>query len=270
MNKKDFRTKMVNTIIFRSKISNKETIDLMHRTENLDEIMQYYITVLPKPETLKDCHNQFAWIRKYSLPLIKRKGMVSNHLYKTKQDYNQFVNSTGTTNTADFTPNQLNTYQLYLDVMAESELLISILEDMILKYNGLLEDICDYYDEHNLPLLDFCQLLNMNVDTAKLNIKYEYDGEKIDHRHYKYLFGGIEDDRSEDGWKQNLSNNMPLFHLVQKNMVIFMNRNKELKQKVNDFMMHNMGMAEHMMTMKEDTDGNKTLEKYYPPLRIIK
>lgn len=109
----------------------------------------------------------------------------------------------------------------------------------------------------------------MNVETAKLNIRNEYDGEDIDHGHYKYLFGGIENDRSDEGWKQNLSNHMPLFSLVQKNMVIFMNRNKELKQKMDDFIMHDMGLGQHMMVIKEDETGNKTLEKYYPSLRAI-
>lgn len=134
MNKNDFKTKMVNTIIFRSKIKNKETIDIMHKNENLNDIMQYYIISLPKPTNIKDCHNQFAWIRKYSLPLIKSKGEVSSELYKTKQNYNQFVKATGALTTADFTPKQLSTYQLYLEVIAQDELLISVLEDMIIKF----------------------------------------------------------------------------------------------------------------------------------------
>lgn len=63
---------------------------------------------------------------------------------------------------------------------------------------------------------------------------------------------------------------MPLFHLIHENIIMFMNQNKELKQKMDDFIMHDMGMAEHAMVMKEDYEGNKTLEKYYPPLRIMK
>jgi len=271
LNKNDFKIKMVNTIIFRSKISNKETIEVMHKTDNLDEVMQYYITVLPKPETLKDCHNHFAWIRKYSLPLIGRKSKISTHLYKTKQNYNQFVKSTGATTTANFTPEQLSTYQLYLEVMAQDELLINVLEDMILKYNGRLEDICDFYDEKNLDFNDFCSLVNQNPVIAKSNIKCEDLDEDEDHKHYRYIFHGIENDRSDEGWKQNLSNHMPLFSLIQKNMIIFMNRNKELKQKMDDYMMHNMGLGQHMMTLKENPDdGSKTLEKYYPKLRAIK
>lgn len=266
MNKSNFKTKMVNTIVFRSKISNKETIEIMHKTENLDEVMQYYITTLPKPETLKECHNQFAWIRKYALPLIKRKSKVSTHLHKTKQNYNQFVKATGATTTAQFTPEQYDTYQLYLDVIDQDELLIKVLEDMILKFCGRLEDICEIYDKHDLDFNSFCSLINMNPLVAKQNIR----DEESEHKHYHYLFGGIENDRSDEGWKQNLSNNMPLFHLIHKNLMIFMDRNQELKQKMDDFMMHDMGMAQHMMTLKEDTDGNKTLQKFYPPLRAIK
>lgn len=266
MTRQEYKSKMTNRIIFRSKITNKEIIDALHSTNNLDEIIMFYITTLPKPETLNECHNQFAWLRKYSLPLIQRKSKVSTELYKTKQNYNQFIKATGITNTTDFTPKQFDHYQLYLDVIKDNELLIKALEDMILKYCGRLEDICEIYDRENLDFNDFCSMINMNPIIAKQNIREE----ESEHKHYHYLFGGIESDRSCPDWKQNKSNDMPLFNLIHKNLIIFMNRNKELKQKMDNFMMHDMGMAQHMMTMKEDADGNKTLEKYYPPLKAIK
>ena len=34
-------------------------------------------------------------------------------------------------------------------------------------------------------------------------------------------------------------------------------------------MMHTMGFAGSMMTLKEDEAGNQTLEKYYPPLKVL-
>lgn len=40
-------------------------------------------------------------------------------------------------------------------------------------------------------------------------------------------------------------------------------------KKVDDFILHEMGLIEHAVVFKEDEQGNKTIEKYYPPLKVL-
>ena len=51
--------------------------------------------------------------------------------------------------------------------------------------------------------------------------------------------------------------------------MIFMDRNKEAKKKMDNYLMHDLGLAKHMLTIKEDENGNKTIEKYYPKLKAL-
>ena len=57
--------------------------------------------------------------------------------------------------------------------------------------------------------------------------------------------------------------------LVQANFMILLSRNREMKEKVDDFILHEMGLIEHAVVVKEDEQGNKTIEKYYPPLKVL-
>lgn len=267
MTKEQYKSKIINAIVFRIKLANKDFIENLNNT-SLEDLLLYYITLLPQPTTISQCHSQFTFIRKYSWPLMKKKGQVSKELNELKEEYRKFIKLSGVSNTADFTPEQFKIYESCLESIAQQETLLKALEDMILKYNDRLEYICSFYDKVDLPLNDLCQLFNINPITAKLNIREE--DEAKDKKHYRYLFGGIEQDRSEEGWKSNKSNNMPLFHLIHKGVMIFMDRNKVMKEKMDDFLLHNLGLAQHMVVIKEDSEGNKTLEEYYPKLKSIK
>ena len=264
--KQEYQQKIVNSIVFKTKITDKKTIQSMNNIA-LEDVMFYYIDKMDNPTSLQECHNQFSWIRKYAMPLIKKKGEHVSYLREIQEKYKEFIKIAEETNISDFSPEQYDLYELYLKTIKQYEIIVKMFEDMIIRCSFKIEDICEFYDKHNLSFHDFCQLINMNPIVAKQNIRDEDDDEK-EHRHYKYLFGGIENDRSDDGWKQNKSNDMPLFHLVHKNFILMLNRNKDLKEKVNNKIM-DMGFAEHAMVMKEDAEGNKTLEKYYPPLRVV-
>jgi len=264
--KQQYQTKIVNSIVFKTKITDKKTIQSMNNIA-LNDVMFYYIDKMDNPTDLQSCHNQFALIRKFAMPLIKKKGEHSSYLREIQDKYKEFIKITGALNTSDFTTEQYDLYELYLKTIKQYEIIVKMFEDMIIRCSFKIEDICEFYDKHNLSFHDFCQLINMNPIIAKQNIRDEDDDEK-EHKHYKYLFGGIENDRSDDEWKQNKSNDMPMFHLVHKNFILMLNRNKDLKEKVNNKIM-DMGFAEHAMVMKEDANGNKTFEKYYPPLRVV-
>jgi len=265
MTKQEYQSKIVNRIIFKSKITDKNTIESMNNI-TLEEVMFYYIDTLPKPTTLQQCHDQIAWFRKYSMALIKKLFEHSDYLTKTQDKYKKFIKDTGAANTADFTQEQYDLYELYLKTIKHYEGTEKMLEDMIIRYSYRLADICDIYDKENLDFHLFCQLLNMNPISAKQNILREPE----DRKHYHYIFFGLENDGSNPEWKQNKSNDMPLFNLLHESLILFMGRNKGLKDKISDFFLHDMGLAEHCVTLKTDEDGNKTVEKYYPKLKALK
>ena len=266
MTKQEYQQKIVNRIVFKTKITDKKTIQSMNNIV-LEDVMFYYIDKMDNPTSLMECHNQFTWIRKFAMPLIKKKSEHSSYLREIQDKYKEFIKITRATNISDFSPEQYDLYELYLKTIKQYEIIVKMFEDMIIRCSFKIEDICEFYDKYKLPFNDFCQLININPIIAKQNIREEDDDEK-EHKHYKYLFGGIESDRSDDEWKQNKSNDMPLFHLVHKNFILMLNRNRDLKEKVNNKIM-DMGFAEHAMVLKEDENGNKTLEKYYPPLRVV-
>ena len=147
--------------------------------------------------------------------------------------------------------------------LAEKDLEAS--KDNIVDMNNKLEYICNYYDKINLPLEEFASLCGVNYIDAKLNVR---DEEREEHRHWTYLFNGIENAHEEEDWKSN-RNGMPMFHFTIQNFMIVMERNKELKDKVDDYMMHRMGLSGSMMSLKTDEKGNQVLEKYYPPLKVL-
>lgn len=223
--KKQFHDMIINRMIFTLKFTDPETVEIMRNT-NFDELMMIYITTIPLPKTVKECNNQLALIRKYALKLI---------------DFRTFARR-----------EQNPAYR-------------KLIEAFIVGMNARLDEICRIYDQEDLPLHDFCQLLGINYKVAKLNIR---DEEEPEVNHYHYIFNGIEDAR-EDKWMKYNRNGMPLFELVHANFMIMYDQNKEIKDQVDNFVMYDMGLAEHMVTIKEDNSGNQVVEKYYPPLKMM-
>jgi len=262
--KQEYQQKIVNSIVFKTKIISRNTIDSMNNI-TLDEVIFHYIDIMEVPTTIQQCHNQITWFRKYSMALIKKLFEHSDYLNKIQDKYKKFIKDTGVTNISDFSPQQYDLYESYLKTINHYQGTEKMLEDMIIRYSYKLADICDIYDKENLDFHSFCQILNMNPISVKQNIL----GELKDRKHYHYIFRGIENDGSNPEWKQNKSNDMPLFNLLHEALILFMGRNKGLKDKMSDFFLHDMGFAEHAMVIKEDADGNKTLEKYYHPLRVV-
>ena len=83
------------------------------------------------------------------------------------------------------------------------------------------------------------------------------------------LWWGIEDAREEDGCKSN-RNGMPYFYLCTEAFIFELDRNKEAKKKVDDYLIYDMGLGSSMVTLKTNQNGEQSIEKYYPPLKAIK
>ena len=92
MIKQEYQSKIINSIIFKTKITNKDAINAMHNI-SLEDVMLYYIDLFPKPANLKECSNQFAWIRKYAMHLLKKKGEHSTYLREIKDKFEPHTTS---------------------------------------------------------------------------------------------------------------------------------------------------------------------------------
>ena len=263
-----FKEKLVNKMVFTHKIKDKDTINNLISLD-LNDITLLYTKFLPKPVTLKQCNSHFVWIKRHCKVVIKAERECSSLLHKLQESYKKFIKETGVKNTNDFNQEQLEKYKYFIESIDYVEKDLKHYQDDIVYLNNKLEYICDYYDKIDLPLLEFASLCGVNYIDAKLNTeKYDKEDRGRDHRHWTYIFHGIENAHEEEGWKSN-RNGMPLMDLAFQNFLIIMDRNKEIKDKVDNYMMHTMGLAGSMMTLKEDEEGNQTLEKYYPPLKVI-
>lgn len=267
MTRQEYKQKLMMKIIFTHKIKDKEIIKELNNA-SFEDTTLLHIQMCPLPRTLKQYNSQFIWIKRHCDYAIKYKRECNSRLTSLKNDCSKFIKENGIKNTNDFTPELYTKYMLLSEMISLEEQNLETVKDSIIDLNGKLEYICDYYDMINLPLSEFASLCGINYVNAKLNIKDELDDTE-DHKHWNYLFNGIEDSREDTGWKSN-RNGMPIFHLTTQNFMIMMERNKELKDKVDDYVMHTMGMAKGAMKFKTDEEGNQILEKYYPPLKVVK
>ena len=264
--KEQLKNRIVNRIIFKEKIKDEGIIRALNITPFEDLMLQYF-RLMDKPATLKECHNQFVLIKKFSDYAKKQRGKAKRELNEYKLEVNKFIKKHKLEN-------------LYLDEIEENkreyienmkkiieccQTVQRIYEDTIILMNLRLDQICSFYDEYNLNFNDFCSLVGINTKIAKKNIE-DVEGEG----YYAYLFDGIEDSRIFKDFKHN-PNGMPLFDLTIKAMLIHMDRNKDLKQKTDDMLFELMPeLRGNMLTQKINDDGEVVLEKYYPPLQLVK
>jgi len=267
MTRQEYKEKIVNRLIFINKIKDADTIDNLKNAE-FEAIMLYYIQSQSLPVTAMDYNSQFVWIKKYASYAIEQEINASKRLRNTEETYKKFLRETGAKTTSDFNQEQLEKYKLMVDMIDSSKRIVDLYQQRIMIINEKLEYICDYYDRINLPFHDFVGLCGLNERNAKLSIRHYKDKEN---RYYKFLFLGIEDDHGheKDGWKSNRFG-MPLQDLVFENFLFTLDRNKEAKEKVHNYLMHDMGFASAAMTLTEDEEGNMVAEKYYPPLKAMK
>lgn len=262
--RKLFKDKIIRRFIFKAKVKNKETIENLYNAD-FDDILMLYVDGLPLPKTLQDCHNQLVWLKRCSKRLVNVYYEAKQELDKTKVEYNEFIKKISKNNDICMSEREKEIAFDYINTIDNLEYLIEEIEKRIMRFDTRLNYICEIYDKEKLSLHDFCQLLGINHINAQQNIKYEL---VQDDKYYNHIFKGIEDAREIEGWKSN-RNGIPLFDLVQANFMILLSRNREMKEKVDDFILHEMGLIEHAVVVKEDEQGNKTIEKYYPPLKVL-
>ncbi|MBP2032724.1 hypothetical protein J2Z42_001398 [Clostridium algifaecis] len=146
---------------------------------------------------------------------------------------------------------------------------IEHIKGLFISLNNKLIECCKYIE--NISFDNFCSLIGINRVTALKNLKDDFDYTKDDYFPYYYslLWWGIEDAREEDGWKSN-RNGMPYFYLCTEAFIFELDRNKEVKKKVDDYLIYDMGLGSSMVTLKTNQNGEQSIEKYYPPLKAVK
>jgi hypothetical protein len=259
------KDKLIKILIFRAKIKKKNTIKNLYNAD-FEDVLMLYVDSLPLPKTLQDCHNQFAWLKRCSRSLVNVYYEAKQELDKTKIDYNKFIKKISKNDSIYMSDREKDIAFEYINSIDNLEYLIEQIEERIIRFDTRLAYICQFYDREKLSLHDFCQLLGINYINAQQNIKDEL---AHDDKYYNHIFKGIEDDGEIEGWKSN-RNGMPLFDLVHANFMILLSKNKDMKEKVDDFIMHDLGLAEHMVKINIDDQGNEVVEKYYPPLKVLK
>lgn len=262
--RKLFKEKIIKRLIFRAKIKNKNTIENLYNAD-FEDVLMLYVDSLPLPKTLQECHNQLVWLKRCSRILINVYHEARHELNETKIGYNKFIKKISKNDSIYMSDREKDIAFEYINSIDNLEYLIEQIEERIIRFDTRLAYICQFYDKEKLSLHDFCQLLGINYINAQQNIKDEL---VQDDTYYNHIFKGIEDSREDESWKSN-RNGMPLFDLVQANFMILLSRNREMKEKVDDFILHEMGLIEHAVIVKEDEQGNKTIEKYYPPLQVL-
>ena len=259
------KDKIIKRLIFKTKIKSKNTIENLYNAD-FEDVLMLYVDSLPLPKTLQECHNQLVWLKRCSKSLINTYYEAKHELDKTKVEYNKFIKKISKNDSIYMSDREKDIAFEYINSIDNLEYLIEEIEKRIMRFDTRLNYICEIYDEEKLSLHDFCQLLGINYINAQQNIKDEL---VHDDKYYNHIFKGIEDAREIEGWKSN-RNGMPLFDLTQANFMILLSKNKKMKEKVDDFLLHDLRLAQHMVKVNVDDEGNETTEKYYPPLKVLK
>jgi hypothetical protein len=267
MTRQEFKDKLVNRLLFVYKIKDKQSIDL-YKNANFKTIILHYIQSLPLPSRPKEYNNQFVWIKMISAYALEVEREESNRLHRAKERYKKFIKDNKIKTLQNLSEEQYHTYISLIDLIESSQNLLELYQKQVMAIHYRLEYICNYYDKIDLSFHEFVGLCGLNMVNATKSIRDESNIEK-EHKHWSYLFNGIEDANEVEGWKSN-RNGMPLQNFVFEAFLIAIDRNKKAKQKMDDFIMHNLGFAQNALFLKENEDGSQSLEKYYPPLKIIK
>ncbi|MDT8716989.1 hypothetical protein IAI10_09995 [Clostridium sp. 19966] len=274
--KNNIKNNLFAKIIFSYKNLTKSEREILKKL-NPDYMTAYY-AIYNKINSEVEAQNNIAWIKraycflndelkswkklKYEWTEIHNKNLISirknlelsgdeilNEDQITKEEYEDLMY-----------------LQEQIDMCDES---IEHIKGLFISLNNKLIECCKYID--NISFDNFCSLIGINRVTALKNLKDDFDYTKDGYFPYYYslLWWGIEDAREEDGWKSN-KNGMPYFYLCTEAFIFELDRNKEAKKKVDDYLIYDMGLGSSMVTLKTNQNGEQSIEKYYPPLKAIK
>ncbi|MCD2347410.1 hypothetical protein [Clostridium guangxiense] len=242
------------------------------------EYMAAYYTIYNKINSEVEAQNSIAWIKRvYCFLWHELKGWK-----KLKREWTEIHNKNLITIRKDLELSGdeiLNEDQItkeeYENLMYLQEQIdmcdksIEHIKGLFISLNNKLIECCKYIE--NISFDNFCSLIGINRVTALKNIEDDSDYIKDGYFPYYYslLWWGIEDAREEDSWKSN-RNGMPYFYLCTEAFIFELDRNKEAKKKVDDYLIYDMGLGSSMVTLKTNQNGEQSIEKYYPPLKAIK
>ena len=275
-NKESLKDNLYAKIIFTNKGLDKDSREVLSKV-NPEYITAYY-AIYNKINSEVEAQNNMAWIKraycflnyelkawkklKYEWTEIHNKNLISirknleilgdeilNEDQITKEEYEDLMY-----------------LQEQIDMCDKS---IEHIKGLFISLNNKLIECCKYIE--NISFDNFCSLIGINRVTALKNIEDDSDYMKDGYFPYYYslLWWGIEDAREEDGWKGN-RNGMPYFYLCTEAFIFELDRNKEVKKKVDDYLIYDMGLGSSMVTLKTNQNGEQSIEKYYPPLKAIK
>lgn len=276
VNKESLKDNLYAKIIFANKGLDKDSREVLSKV-NPEYITAYY-TIYNKINSEVDAQNNIAWIKRtYCFLWHELKGWK-----KLKREWTEIHNKNLITIRKDLEllgDEILNEDQItkeeYEDLMYLHEQInmcdksIEHIKGLFISLNNKLIECCKYIE--NISFDNFCSLIGINRVTALKNLKDDFDYTKDGYFPYYYslLWWGIEDAREEDDWKSN-RNGMPYFYLCTEAFIFELDRNKEVKKKVDDYLIYDMGLGSSMVTLKTNQNGEQSIEKYYPPLKAIK
>ncbi|UZW12588.1 hypothetical protein OSC52_12050 [Clostridium pasteurianum] len=274
--KNNIKNKLLSTIIFKHKNLTKLEIKSLKQL-NPEYITAYY-TLYSKINTEVEARNNIAWIKRVYYFFKDELKFWRELKHEWTETYNKNLirirkelglNGEEILNIDQISEEEYDNLMYLQERIDMSDINAGHIEDLFITLNNKLMECCKYIE--NISFNDFCSLIGINKITAFKNLKDDFDYTKNDHFPYYYslLWWGIEDDREEEGWKSN-RNGMPYFYLCTEAFLFELDKNKEAKKKVDDYLIYDMGLGSSMYTLDTNQNGEQTIKKYYPPLKAIK
>ncbi|MFL0194845.1 hypothetical protein ACJDU8_04545 [Clostridium sp. WILCCON 0269] len=274
--KSNIGNKLLSKIIFTYKNLDKHEREVLQQLS--PEYMTAYYAIYNKINTEAEAKNNIAWIKRtYYFLNDELKGWK-----ELKHEWSEIYNKNlidirkklGLSGNEILNAEQI-TNKEYDDLMYLKEKTdmcgknVEYIEELFISLDDRLKECCKLIE--NISFNDFCSLIGINKVTASKNVKEDFDYCEDDYYPYYYslLWWGIEDAREEDEWKSN-RNGMPYFEICTESTMLQITKNKEAKKKVDDYMIYEMGLGNCMYTLKTNENGEKSMEKYYPPLKAIR
>jgi hypothetical protein len=274
--KGDIKNNLLSRIIFTHKKLNKEERENLQKLSS--EYVSAYYAIYRKINNESQAKNNIVWIKRAYCFLwdelkdwkkLKREWteIYNKNLIAIRKDLG--LDGDEVLNIEQITKEEYDDLMYLKEHIDKCDKSKNNLEGLIIALNEKLIECCKYIE--NTSFEDFCSLVGINKVTADKNLKEDYDYTKDGNFPYYYslLWWGIEDAREEEGWKSN-RNGMPYFDICTKAFIFELDRNKKVKKNVDDYLIYEMGLGNAMYTVKTNENGEQSIEKCYPPLKVIK
>ncbi|KEH92847.1 hypothetical protein Z962_11370 [Clostridium botulinum C/D str. BKT12695] len=266
MKRQELKEKIINNLIFKNDVVKKmvtkdrSNLDYLHK-KSIKDLIELRALFDNEPSTLQEANATMVCIKR-TIPYLIKNYRQMKHI--AKEWYKCYIDADRTGVIEDI--------EKCIENTNESIKYLELLQNNIKQLYWQVERLCEFYAKQNITLEYFCSVIGVNVNLAKLNIQdhKEYI-EKHENYYLQLLNWGVEDAREEKEWKSN-RNGMPFHDLCKEYVLVLMDSDKEIKEKI-----HNKFMDEFVYkgglktyTVEENEDGEKEIKENYPELKIIK